>query len=219
VGQTSNRQFPYPERTAPPDVNADMKALAQAVDVDMATLLPVGVVVPYVGKTAPNGWLACAGGSYDPAVYPLLHQVLGSPATPTLPDLRERFIKGSTTPKTTGGSKKISTAQLPAHNHPVTVNSGNATHSHSGVTTNNGAHQHGLNYTVVGSSKSDGSQSDVVRQGSAVDVTFSNGDHAHFITTDSQNAPHSHTASSSNTGGGADYEPQFYTMVYIIKAR
>lgn len=217
MGQTLNRKYPYPETSDTPDVSRDVKALAVAVDTDMASFLPIGAVIAYAGATAPAGWLLCNGDSFNTETYGTLAAILGVGSTPNLTD---RFVKGVASRPTTatGGSKKIGVDQLPPHNHPVTVDSGNATHSHGGATTTNGDHAHGLplnQRTGVFAAGSSGTGS--VYQSGGFN-SHGGGTHAHYLSTDSQTAPHSHTASSSNTGGGGDYEPQFYAMLYIIKA-
>lgn len=216
MGQTANRAYPYPERNVTPDVHRDVKALAEAVDTDMTTVLPVGSVIAYAGSTPPAGWLLCDGNGFDSTTYPALEAVLGSSNTP---NLVERFVKGvASRPSTkTGGSKKITTANMPSHAHGGATASGNAYHSHGGVTTTNGDHAHSMNNTQVKAAASGSAVGFLQGTPSAQNATNIDGAHAHFITTDAQNAPHTHGVYAE--GGGSDYEPQFYALLYIVKAR
>lgn len=238
MGTTTNRGFPYPERSDDPDVHADMKALADAVDVDMTTVLPVGSVIAYAGSTPPSGWLLCDGNGFNSTTYPVLESVLGSAVTP---NLVERFVKGvSSRPSTkTGGSKKITTQNMPSHSHGGATavaeashshggatHSGNATHLHYGGTTTNGDHTHGINLATRQIYAAGGSNNAAYNVANGTGTNSSG--HGHFIQTDTQNAPHQHGISQdaaahahgiSAEGGGTDYEPQFYALLYIVKAR
>lgn len=215
MGQTANRAYPYPERNVTPDVHRDVKALADAVDTDMTTVLPVGSVIAYAGATAPAGWLLCDGNGFDAATYPALQAVLGSANTPNLVD---RFVKGvASRPATkTGGSKTITTANMPSHSHGGSTATGNATHYHGGGTFSAGDHTHSINLATRQLYSAGGSNNAAynVANGSGTNL---GGAHTHSILTDSQNAPHAHGISAE--GGGAAFEPQFYALLYIVKAR
>ena len=103
---------------------------------------PVGVMTPFVGVTAPSGWLLCAGQTLTTSAYPDLANVIsgGSPgSTFTVPDLRGRVIAGidnmggyaasrltsagsglnGASRGSAGGSETCSlqTSQMPKHNH------------------------------------------------------------------------------------------------------
>src|SRR5690606_27390333 len=63
--------------------------------------LPVGVVVPFAGATAPTGWLFCHGQAVSRTTYASLFALIGTTygagngsSTFNLPDLRQRFILG-----------------------------------------------------------------------------------------------------------------------------
>lgn len=95
--------------------------------------VPVGVVVPYFGSTAPAGWLKCdgnaipAGAEYN-ALRAHCQSVSGNTNTP---DLRERFIVGTGDNNNiaggpyfvtnTGGVNEnyLSQSQIPAHSHEM----------------------------------------------------------------------------------------------------
>lgn len=93
--------------------------------------IPVGAIMPYVGATAPTGWLMCDGLPRAKASYPALWAVLstqnyGSDANNfNTPDLLDRIPRGAATAITTLGSKvgtdtvTIGAPNLPAHKHSV----------------------------------------------------------------------------------------------------
>jgi microcystin-dependent protein len=116
-----------------------------------------GMVFPYAGQTAPDGFLMCFGQSLPKALYPTLFQVVGysyggSGDNFTVPDLRGRAIAGkddmggtaasritnavsgfvATTLGAAGGSQShtLTSGEIPAHTHPVT-NGDVATASHT----------------------------------------------------------------------------------------
>ena len=116
--------------------------------VTTAPIIPIGVVNPFAGGTAPTGWLLCDGAEVSQVTYPTLYALLtttwGSAASGKfkLPDLRGRVITGAdggagrlTTANALGndgGAEGVSltTAQLPSHNHANTASgSGTATTS------------------------------------------------------------------------------------------
>lgn len=115
-----------------------------------------GVMLPFAGATAPNGWLLCYGQAVSRTDYAKLLGVIGTTygagdgsTTFNLPDLRGRVAAGKDnmggTPANrltsassgidgptlgaAGGSQAhtLTTAQMPAHNHGVT----DPTHAHS----------------------------------------------------------------------------------------
>ena len=66
--------------------------------------VPVGSLVPFAGKSIPNGYLLCNGAAVSRTTYAALFAVIGTTygagdgsKTFTLPDFRNRFIEGSTT--------------------------------------------------------------------------------------------------------------------------
>lgn len=217
--QTANRGYPYPTTSETPNVPRDLEALATALDADVNALVPVGTIIAHAGSSVPSGWLLCNGSTFSGAVYPALFTTLGytSGQTAYLPNLTDRFLKGSATARATGGSKTITVANMPSHNHGGATGgmSANATHNHTGTTTTDGSHAHAYNFTQGPNAKSAGSVSGALFSTSA-DVTSSNGAHNHDFTTATKDLSHTHSVASQ--GGGADYEPQFYTVRYLIRA-
>lgn len=77
---------------------ATIKALAEAVVAELELATPVGAISPFMGTTAPDGWLICDGSEYDPADLPELHAVSSAfhnDATFRVPDLRGRSPVGA----------------------------------------------------------------------------------------------------------------------------
>lgn len=215
--QTPNRGYPYPTTGETPNVPRDLEALATALDGDVNSLVPVGTIIAYAGSSTPTGWLLCNGASFSGAVYPALAAALGGATS--VPNLTDRFLKGSTTVGTTGGSKTITVANLPSHNHGGATGtmSANWSHNHTGTTTTDGAHTHATNATErnnVFASGSSGTNSLYTVGGAG--LTSTAGAHSHSFTTSTTDTNHTHTISSQ--GSGTDYEQPFYTVRYLIKA-
>ena len=118
--------------------------------------VPTGVLYPYVGSSAPSGYVLCDGSAISRTTYAELFAVLGTAygsgdgsTTFNVPDLRGRVPAGKdnmggsaasrlTTAGSgvngaslgaTGGAQShtLTTAQMPAHNHNVQENAYNGT--------------------------------------------------------------------------------------------
>ena len=148
--------------------------------------IPAGALMPYVGATAPIGWLLCNGQSVLKSEYPDLWNVLSSQnygSTTTnfnVPDLRDRMPRGASNTNVTLGSTAgsdtvtITTDNMPTHLHGF---GSLAVEAHA-------VHNH----TIGGSTGT------------------SLGDHAHSMS-------HGHTASMASglvTGGGGFLGSEFY---------
>jgi microcystin-dependent protein len=133
---------------------ADARAIAERVNVlirdyNTGLSIPAGVVLPFAGATAPDGFLLCYGQAVSRAIYADLFAAIGTAygagdgsTTFNVPDLRGRVaagkddMGGSAANRITGSGSGISsatlgaaggaethtltTAQIPAHNHGVT---------------------------------------------------------------------------------------------------
>ena len=113
------------------------------------------------------------------------------------PDLRGRFILGASDSHAVGSTGGEETHTLTAEEMPA--------HSHSGTTSTNGNHTHGVPDCGDYGGSGNG---------------FDSGDHGvyrHVNTTSAGN--HNHTFTSDNTGGGAAHNnmPPYYTLSYIMK--
>ncbi|MGY5954761.1 phage tail protein [Kosakonia sp. BK9b] len=106
-----------------------IKVDTNGVSVDMAYVVPRGVIVMFSGSAAPSGWAFCNGQNGTP-------------------DLRDRFVKGSQDFKTgTGGTKQNTytpTGTITINAHTLTV-AEMPSHSHSLVKMN-GAQKAGYHY-------------------------------------------------------------------------
>lgn len=139
------------------DVNQNFADIESVVN----ALLPVGVVLPFAGASAPTGYLACDGSAVSRSTYADLFAVIGAgfgqgdgSTTFNLPDLRGRFLRGvdhgqgrdpdraSRTAMATGGNTgdNVGSVQSDASARPNSAFSTNteAAHSHGSA----GGHAH-----------------------------------------------------------------------------
>jgi hypothetical protein len=129
------------------NVNGSLKTSSLVVNGVTDAQVPIGLIAPWYGSSGsiPSGWALCNGNS---------HPRTDGGGSITTPDLRAKFIRGAdgnTAPSPvavgrTGGSNNVtlSTANLAPHDHGVTVNDGNANHSHETTGTANAPHNHSL---------------------------------------------------------------------------
>lgn len=139
-----------------------------------------GMVVGFTGTQAqiPAGWQLCNG--------------VGNTALGPVPDLRQKFIIGSTGDE--GALVTGSTGGSSTHNHSVTVN------GHALTIDEMPAHTHTIN---GGNSGNFGNRADMDGGSSGTLTTNSSGG----------GQPHSHTA----TSGNANNIPPYYALAFIIK--
>lgn len=149
-------------------VNADLNAIKSFVEnnvvqtdgsvkagVNALDFALTGVITPYIGSTAPTGWLFCRGQLVSKSTYAALYAVVGPNAFGTdtgtefyLPNLQGRVPVGVSTTDSdfdrgdVGGEKNVTltAAQsgLVGHNHTQNA------HNHDQV-----AHNHGLDVTFT----------------------------------------------------------------------
>lgn len=124
-----------------------------------------GSMIDYGGPTAPSGWLLCDGSAISRSTYSALFTAIGTTwgvgdglTTFNVPDLRRRATIGAggtavagpaNTLGSVGGEEKhvLTTAELAAHNHPVTLT--DPTHTHPN-TLNDPRHAHNVQGTGGG---------------------------------------------------------------------
>ena len=112
---------------------SDTKALSLSGG-SWGVVSPTGIVSPFAGATAPEGWLLCDGSAVSQTTYAVLYAVVGANAFGTdsggnfsLPNLKGRTVigvgVGSEITATRGTYQGAAT--LPAHTHPFSGSTGN----------------------------------------------------------------------------------------------
>lgn len=76
--------------------------------------VPVGMILPYWGNTAPAGYLPCNGQTITSTVFPELVTFLGGTTSAVVPDLRGEFLRGWDNGRGVDGGRGIKTSQLDA---------------------------------------------------------------------------------------------------------
>lgn len=194
---------------------------------------PAGVINTFAGDSTkvPKGWLLCDGSAVSRTEYPRLFEAIGTlygagdgETTFNLPDLRGKFLLGSSSEYSLGGtggekSHVLSINELPSHSHSVSVDysgshqhtattSSNGSHNHtgSGTTSSNGSHAH-TQYVATDSGGAysvnydyDGYASNGRRVSQGID-TGDAGAHTHtYSFSTSSNGSHNHTLTTSSNG-------------------
>ena len=139
--------------------------------------IPTGTLMPYVGSTAPLGWLLCQGQEVSQGAYPALYALCGTNFGTAgaglfrLPDLRGRSAFGFTSADSnfnalgkTGGASSVTlttshlpahTHSTPAHDHTVTASgltassAGDHGHTVSSSALSSGSHTHSSSETAI----------------------------------------------------------------------
>lgn len=187
---------------------------------------PVGSIMAYAGKTDPDGWVICNGvprTQTDGRYNALIDLQIGSGTkniTYTPPDLKNQFLKGTSTETTLVSYVKplvtLSIANLPSHNHGGTIANANPKHVH---TINDPGHTHTWGYGSAGDDSGYGSH--------AREFTFDGGENTDAIkkgytgiAVNEADMTHTHTFTSDNVGTNTPVEipdPSNYTVHYILK--
>jgi len=200
--------------------------------------IPVGIILPYAGSSAPNGYLICDGSAISRSTYASLFAVIGTTygngdgsTTFNLPDLRGRIPVGLHNTGTfnslgsTGGSEThvISIDELPPHNHTATISTAGE-HTHTGTTTNNGNHNHNYTRTVVTGGASTtlpgGNTNTVITRVNYNETytTQNSGNHNHNLEINNAGS-HTHNITIDNIGNGKPISvlQPYIVLNYIIK--
>ncbi|MGO4822420.1 MULTISPECIES: tail fiber protein [unclassified Flavobacterium] len=188
--------------------------------------VPTGSIMPYIGATAPAGWVLCDGSALpSDGSEKQLQELLGGSAIKNAPDLRGMFIRGAGQ-----NGNGTNAAEIQPNTLKAVQSSDNKSHNHTGNTSNAGNHYHNMftgNTSTGGTDVSGGLTSDTQYKiapradiggewktqlnyspNQTTDVvdrgrTSSNGDHNHSFT----------TANSGTT----ESRPINYGVNYIIK--
>lgn len=188
--------------------------------------IPVGAILPYYSATVSDpSYLICDGATYQRNDYIELANALGvNPAatTFTVPDLRDKFLKGKNADAVgaTGGSatKTLTEANMPAHSHSGTTTSGEGAHTH---TITDPGHSHGgssayQTQTQSGNGLVSGSGNPpVVSAGTIAQLNYTG------ISINSANSAHTHTFATDTKGSGTAFDilPPYNVVIYVIKAK
>ena len=194
--------------------------------------VPIGAVFPYVGTTAPTGYLLCQGQAVSRTTYSKLFALTGTAfgagdgsTTFNVPDLRGRFpigVAAAGTGSTRGGTggNIDHTHTGPSHTHTL----GSHTHAISGTTgTVSANHTHAFNVNT-GTMSAGGFAA-------AGGVHFA-GDHVHNAAGNTGTISANHTHSFSDTSGGPSADsgaagtgatgtanPPFQAFHYIVRSQ
>jgi hypothetical protein len=161
--------------------------------------VPTGSIMPFIGTSAPIGWLLCDGKPFtDDVTTAKLKALLGSTNTPNLNGMFLRGTGTASTGRTGPALKAVQQDDFALHLHGVNIN-----------TTSNGAHTHDLyfsndNYSGNGGG-STGLEDDAPDTYNISRTTTSSGNHTHNVNGDTGNK------------GGTETRPINYGVNYIIK--
>jgi microcystin-dependent protein len=172
--------------------------------------VPRGGIIMWSGSIAsvPTGWVLCNGANGTP-------------------DLRDRFVVGAGSGYAVGAVGGLNTvalglANLPAHTHTFSANTGgqSADHTHGGTTSTAGAHTHTV--TTTGGFSADQGGAGSSNAAEITRTTSSAGAHSHTFTTGGVSSDHFHSVSgtTSSVGSGTAHEnrPPYYALAYIMKS-
>jgi microcystin-dependent protein len=196
------------------------------------SLLPAGIgPLPWLGATAPAGWLLCDGSAVSRTTYAALFAEIGTTCGPgdgsttfNLPDMRGRVPVGKNTGTfltlgQQGGEEAhaLTSGEMPPHTHTGTTGTETASHYHSGTTGyENSSHYHSwmVDFQWVGTAHArDGGTLAIVDWQDLLGATGVNdeshtnitgtesSDHQHSFTTGTESANHAHNFTTNSTGG------------------
>ncbi len=159
--------------------------------------VPTGSIMPYIGTTAPNGWLLCNGSAIPSGIY---YDNLRTLAGNNTPDLRAMFIRGtgSGNGKVGPALKEVQLDDIKSHFHQINLNTNSSgTHSHSMFFSND-------DYSGSGGGNT-GLEDDRPNTYNREIQTDNAGSHSHNV-----------NGNTANTGG-TETRPISYGVNYIIK--
>lgn len=190
-----------------------------------SSYVPIGgtIIWPGPSGTFPQNFFQCNGQLVSTTTYNALYVALGSGSVYGvsggsffLPNLNDRFPLGvnavAATVGATGGSRTISTNQMPAHNHSVSVSLNDPGHRHESqldeVPGDEGV------YTSGGSTLS--LQLQTAGPPNAVSYSPTGGGQLHWKSATTGIGVSG--ASSGNTGAGFNYDQPYLGVYFLIRA-
>lgn len=222
----------------------ESKGLSMSANNDLSlrdalnAMMPIGMPLPWPNANPPAGFILMSGQSINASQYPVLFGLYGA----TLPDLRERFIRGaspSISPLT------LQEDTIKSHKHEATTASAGS-HNHSGTTANGGTHNHSASTGGAGDHVHGGlgqAGFDVQGDGSSGTARMNYGDnwpyngnilnmwagnHAHSVSVDNA-GNHNHSLSINSAGahihevtvnetGSTETRPKAIAFYYVCRA-
>ena len=161
--------------------------------------VPTGAIMPFVGTTAPQGWLLCDGSNIPVNDYTAnLRTLLG---TSTTPDLRAMFLRGAGSGNSHTGPdlKTVQQDDLKSHLHGISLTTSSAgAHSHTTGFSND-------DYNGSGGSNKNGLEDDTNSGNNRTLPTSTDGNHTHTV------------SGNTSATGGTETRPINYGVNYIIK--
>jgi microcystin-dependent protein len=173
--------------------------------------VPTGTILPFVGSTAPEGWLICDGRSIPSGVFfEALKSALGNATN--VPDLRGMFLRGAGSQTVNGVNvggntlRQIQNQEIGSHAHAqqgTITTSGNGDHSHTIYSFRGG----NISSSVSGAALAADLEVPAGGNDDRAYNTTANGSHTHTVTL---------TGNTANNSG-TDNRPANYGVTYIIK--
>lgn len=189
--------------------DADDVTSALALKADAGSLVELdhpGQIGLFARNTAPTGWLKANGAAISRTAYASLFAVIGTTfgegdgsTTFNLPDLRGEFVRGWDDGRGVDAGRGFGSVQTAAM----------LNHTHSGTTSADGSHTHGLTIAVGASGSGNGLMAATptsTEYPSARASADSSGNHTHTLTT-----------GNPSTGGGSETRPRNVALLYCIK--
>ena len=204
----------------------ELMANLSALKAASGTQVPTGTIMPFTGTTIPSGWVEADGSYLNTADYPALDAIITSGswdqtgATGSqfrLPDLRNRFLRGTGTQGIDGAGGTAVSLGVDQNDdtHRKNISASASSSSISGSANNGGSHTHSFTARVT----------DTTGSGVISNVgNTSSGDFTVAGSVISTSSSHSHTLSGTAAaqsisigGGGSETRPKSYGVTYIIK--
>ncbi|MGO4904522.1 tail fiber protein [Flavobacterium sp. W20_MBD1_R3] len=165
--------------------------------------VPTGSIMPFIGTTAPNGWLLCDGNGFtDDVTTASLKALLGSTNTPNLSGM---FLRGAGSTSSGHSGPTLKTVQqddMKSHLHNVNLN-----------TNTTGQHDHNTTFANDDYNNSGGPTPGT---GLLKDAPFSSTT-SHTLSTSTDGQHYHNVSGNTATTGGTETRPINYGVNYIIK--